>query len=1055
MSITETTATTSAGTQIEVVELDAALPLSESMARVVLGGVASDASDALDFERTMVLVPAGRMARAVERRLLAAASVAGKPLIAPSLVTPAMFLKRFLRPKRVVLGDIGARLAWREAVAAFAARGDGERRQLEAAFGPVRTAADEAEGRALSAASLDAVARRLHALARDAAGARHGFASIRDHAALTDAVLRRRWQMFADIERVRDALLEAAGVCDRDATQRDAVLAACGCDSDDRGRGAAPASIESGAFDRIVVMLADPEPVQRALLALLAARGVTVEVCVHTRTNVDPEGFPRAAEWSARRFGLADIADSAIGVADGPDEVAEAAVEAVAAIPEPRTADHIALVAPGEEQCAALARALSLRGVCVASDGRRAASTTRLGLLLERLAALFGPDARGPAPEALAEFVRHPDVAAWLVREGRSCAGADAAVAAYRSATLAADWRERPPAEAEGRTPYETVRSRVQELVQPLEAPRAASAWAAPIRDALAKVIADDRSGRDGERVESVGLLDRVLGELHRVPKEFALPITAREALSMVARELGRLEVTGERTHGVEPIGWLDAGVADEPHLVFCGFNDGCVPEGAVVDPLLPDATRAALGMMSSQRRVARDAWILDSILARRKGRGSVRFIAARRSAEGDPLKPSRFLLQVDGVADGVAEGAGQGDVAGTGEALARRVLALFGELPARVGEEHGGGNAGTATTTSAFPIKPKPVVPLAPFSGISVTQFKQYLKCPYLFLLSHHERLGLSAQDEDAAELDALGFGLLAHAALERWGRIEAQRDEPTTDESVVLDEVLRHFDAVVEERYPSQVRAAVRVQFELLRRRLARFAKIQAAEAAQGWHVRFVELAFDDRSHDRHPDEASAQASPLAAPKLFAEPSPGRPEGGSLSLRGRIDRVDQNRDTGAWRALDYKTFSKDKTPAGEHWASRAGKWKDLQLPLYRFLLRSIGGNDLARLGLEGPIAVDASGLGYVVLGTTDVGTRFVFLSEAAKPLDLDAAEREASRIVGAILDGCFDPAERAPVKAGDALAPVWGLGLRAVDDDAASGESPDGDSDDAGGDE
>lgn len=1002
-------------------ELDAALPLSEALARVVLAGAPRDGS-MLDLERTMVLVPAGRLARAVERRLLAAARAQGVPLIAPSLVTPALFVKRFVRPTRPVLGDLGARLSWREAVWAYASRGDAERAQLGQIFGPVQSRADIDAGRAVSEASLVTIARRLQALARDAAGAMRSFGEISQAvsqgslgAASDDAQgrLRARWECLAAIEKIRGSLLEKAKVCDRGELQRDAV----------RAGGAA---VVRGDLERLVVLFADPEPVQRELLRALAGQGVSVEVCVHARRDVDGEGFPIAEAWSARRFSEVEVPSASILVADGPDEVADAAVEVVAALPEPRTTEQVALVACDDEMRAALARTLAARGVAVAADGRRPMSTTRLGMLVERLSALFGRDGGAPKAEALAEFVRHPDAEARFAytRKDGSRFAQECMVTGYRATTLAADWSDAAPEAVHEATAYDALRARVLRVVKPLEAPRAAHAWAEPLRTALAAIVRNDRSGPEGERVETVRLLDRVLGELSEVPAEFAHPLGPNEAMALVAGELAKLEVSGDRVHGVDPIGWLDAGVADEPNLVFCGFNDGLIPEGAVVDPLLPDAWRAELGMPSSRRRAARDAWILDSILSRRPKARGVRFIVSRRSAEGDPMKPSRFLLQA------------------TGDALAARVKLLFGELPPRAPEADAGdalGALGATPRGQAFIKTPPPAVELPPFAAISVTKFKDYLKCPYLFLLRHHPSLSLEVRDEEIAELDAAGFGSLLHTVLEDWGRREAERAEPTADEDVIRAELDAILSRVVEDNFPRSTRAAVRVQIELARQRLSRFATIQAKEAADGWHVRFVELQFDERSSG---DAARADGVVrLGAVELAAEPLGTLPAGTSILLRGRIDRVDFNERLGRWRALDYKSSSKGASPASEHFSSRSKSWKDLQLPLYRHLLSQISAADRAALGIDSPILLDDTGIGYVVLGSSVSATRFSFLSETKQPLDLDDAVREAKRIVAAICERKFEPASRSAVKAGDPYAPIWGLGLRGIDDDESAG--------------
>ena len=84
------------------------------------------------------------------------------------------------------------------------------------------------------------------------------------------------------------------------------------------------------------------------------------------------------------------------------------------------------------------------------------------------------------------------------------------------------------------------------------------------------------------------------------------------------------------------------------------------------------------------------------------------------------------------------------------------------------------------------------------------------------------------------------------------------------------------------------------------------------------------------------------------------------------AMPLRGKIDRVDENVTTGAWRVIDYKTSESAKRPFKTH--HDRGKlpddlaeleWFDLQLPLY-FLLVTRG---------ELALPADRIELGYVAL--------------------------------------------------------------------------------------
>jgi ATP-dependent helicase/nuclease subunit B len=805
-------------------------------------------------------------------------------------------------------------------------------------------------------------------------------------------------------------------VADRDESIRDAVR---------EGR------VLTDGVSRVVVLLADPEPVQRELLERLAARGVRVEVCVHRDDGVDDAGFPIAARWEAHPFPTSEIASEAIRVGGRPNESAEVAVEAIRALSAgraPLSSDELLVMAPDDETSRALERALALAGAPAATVEARSFGATRLGTLLERLADLIG---EGSA-ESLAAFVRHDDVARWLSTvEGMAEVGdAGGCVADYRSETLVGAWRE-APITVDADTvwhrrrlvaEYALLQGAVLRAVAPLEGRKRAADWAQPLRGVLAELsgaAAEQRAASEAERAgdaeergrfseelaASIRLLDRELKQLHDLPAAFASPVGCSEAIALVLSALSSEEIRGpRRADGVTVAGWLDAGMADEPHIVLTGFAEGQMPEGTVTDPLVPDGIRAALGMMSGVRRAARDAWILDGILLRARARAtqpggaSVSFVVPRQTEAGDPLKPSRFLLRVED------------------EALPERVTQLFPtDQDSKRSRFEAAGDAGPAARfESTPPIKPATDESMR-ITSISVTAFKTFLECPYLFQLRYDPRLKLGDLDERAMELDARGFGNLVHAALERWGREEIAEGGSTEDPSKIERSASAHLDAIVGELYPKSCAAAVRVQVELARRRIRRFAQLQAEQARLGWKVHHVELSFQRQ------------------PKLGAGQAPWIPDENGLSLTGRIDRVDRHDIEGRYRALDYKTGAKAESPTATHVKksrSDAGnpggsRWVDLQLPLYRVLLRSMSPS----------IEVGAEGLGYVNLAPTAEKSGFVML-DPTKVNDamLDEAEALAGEIVAKIKAGSFIPEKRVPVGADDALAPIWGVGQRGL---------------------
>ena len=118
----------------------------------------------------------------------------------------------------------------------------------------------------------------------------------------------------------------------------------------------------------------------------------------------------------------------------------------------------------------------------------------------------------------------------------------------------------------------------------------------------------------------------------------------------------------------------------------------------------------------------------------------------------------------------------------------------------------------------------------------------------------------------------------------------------------------------------------APVWVQLDMARRRLSRFAHLQAARARDGWRIIATEW----------------ETSPGALPALDI------PDEAPIGLRARIDRIDE-RD-GELAILDYKTSAKPKSPEQTH--GKPGRWKDLQLPLYRYLYPGAADSRRVRLG-------------------------------------------------------------------------------------------------------
>jgi len=597
----------------------------------------------------------------------------------------------------------------------------------------------------------------------------------------------------------------------------------------------------------------------------------------------------------------------------------------------------VRIVAPDDGLRKSFLAAAESEGVAVDCWEGDPSASTRLGHLVQMLI----PLAETTSASAVGDLIRHPDVEAWLMR-----AGVDRPLTVWDEV-----WSRHAPHGLEGlveiadATDAQSLLAHMQTITSRLDGVRELSAWA----DVIMSLLLDLLEGADLDEVADT-VLDQIHGlltDLHELPPD-AGDWSAEGVLRLLLAGLMAQTASPQNiSGGVEVIGWLDAHLDDAPHLVIMGMNEGVIPSSPGVDPWLPEAHRAAISLDCRARRVARDAYLLAATIE--SGR-HVQLITARATNTGEPLAPSGLLLR-----DG-------------GQALASRVLRCVGEeeeATARVSARRSGGEQASAFDRWPLP-EGEPDI-----RSMSVTSFRGFLEDPYAFLLKRDARI--HAQEvETHFELDAMQFGILIHKVLEMWGVGEAELSTPTTDARQIEIELHDALNRVVHARFGTHALPMVRLQTEIVRGRLTAFAARQAERAAQGWKIHAVELSFGGSQRDNHP------------PVQF-------PVEEGLPLHGKIDRVDVHEDYG-FQALDYKTGATASGAKASHWSSRGG-WVDLQLPLYRALLRSIG------------TTVPASGLGYVLIPAASENCRFDLADWTE--VDLEEAEAEASKIVRIITRG------------------------------------------------
>ncbi len=386
-----------------------------------------------------------------------------------------------------------------------------------------------------------------------------------------------------------------------------------------------------------------------------------------------------------------------------------------------------------------------------------------------------------------------------------------------------------------------------------------------------------------------------------------SLGLEMHEEMEILLLHLGGSRYATERAPGsIDLEGWLELAWNDAPLLIVTGMNDGAVPLRPGNQAFLPDTLRRKLGLRNEDDRLTRDIFLARTLVESRRAAGRVCFITGKFGQDGEPLRPSRLLVQC------------------RDEDLPGRAQRLFGPP-----------DDTRPSVPSSVSFLLRPSMPPASDASIrapstlAVTSFRDYLNCPFRFYL--RRVLGMEPLSDTKREMDAPDFGVLVHYAL---ARMAADAEMKTCTSEATLRRFLRGcVDDWALRRFGPNPPLHLTLQLDVARDRLDAAAAVQAEEAAQGWEILMNE-------------------------------QPAVVTVGSVQVNGRIDRVDRHRQSGVFRILDYKTSDKSKSPEELHLAAvredtreyarvaLAGKirrWTDLQLPLYVRMLRPLLGENAA----------------------------------------------------------------------------------------------------------
>jgi RecB family exonuclease len=877
-----------------------------------------------DLSRLLVVVPVSRAGRRLLELLVEQAESRGLYLTPPTILTAGHLPERLYEARRPFADELTQHLAWIRALHQVPPE------QLAQVL-PHPPQADDFP----AWLALGELLARLH---RELAGDALSFQDVASAGPPALGSETPRWTALAAVQRAYHLVLDEAGLWDKQTARLYAI---------EHRECRAPGPI-------VLLATVDMNRAQRAMLDQVHEQATALILAPsHLADRFDPHGCLVTQAWSQAH---APITSDQVQVVDGPADQADAALRALGAWEGQLAAEEITIGTADP----ALVPYLMERLEAVELPARFGPGEPLQRSEPCRLLAAVAQYLESGTFADLAALIRCRAVDDWLHRHlGQTdpVAACDELLA-DRLPMRVVPWLSGSP-----HGPMVRVVRAVQRLLAPLQGARPLGHWSTPWAELLVELYGQAAGNTGSEPPERAVLLacqalGAALDRQTQLAPGLAPETTSAQAVRVLLAGLS-LETIPPPVDplAIEVLGWLELPLDDAPGLIVTGLNEGLVPASVNADSFLPDRLRATLQLDDNLRRYARDAYALCLLAA---SRPQLQVIAGRRTADGDPLWPSRLLL-----ARPEAE-------------LPGRVADWFGRpQPAPVLELCQGIRPGRAETELPVP-RPQPLA--EPVTSMRVTEFRDYLDCPYRYYLRH--RLRLTTINDRELELSGGQFGSLIHDVLKGvdWAALAACAKVETIEQALI-DSLERHARL----SYGAAPRPAVRLQIEQARLRLAGLARWQSQWAAQGWQVLEVEYVPDD-------DDA----------RFLVDHQP-------MLLRGRIDRIDQHQTSGTLAVLDYKTQDKSASPEKVH--RHHDDWIDLQLPLYRHLVAALDSQKDIRLG-------------YIqVTSEAKVDLQWAEWT----PAQLQSADEAARRVIRGVRQEAFWPPAESPRGHWDDLAAIF----------------------------
>ena len=842
----------------------------------------------LDLNGVCIVVPGSRAGRRLLELLVVDAEDRGLVFLPPRIKTVGDLPELLYQPKRPFADRLTQHLAWLHVVR------DCDQVELRRF---VRQIPDDGRNDEGNAAAMDLdgwlrLARLLWRQHRELAGDGLSFQDVVDYGHVTPAFQdTARWQFLWRLQQAYLAQLDTCQLWDRQTARLFAIEhGECHTDS-----------------DIILVAMSDVNRATRLMLDLVADR---VTALIAAPSELEPRferyGCLISATWSDA---LIELDDAQIRLVDGSQGQVAAVAEIVAGYGGRYRADEVTIGLPDASLAPCIENGLAEHGLPTRVVAGRPIRETAVFRLVTAIADYL----RHGDYDSFAAVLRHPDVPGWLDAlwepTGKNSLALLPQLDQFQNRVLPVQLVPRSISSER----YPLVRDALvglEELVLPLRHSDAEpntlplNQWPgriAPVLENIYGATVVDR--RDPERQADLAAISRIheaLLSLQEIPATLAPAVTGSQAIGCLLQliESENFNVAQD-ADSLAMLGWLELPLDTSPALIVTSFNEEFLPESLDSDLFMPNRLRQELGLVDNIRRYARDAYAL-SLLA--QSRETLSVIVARRDREGNPLKPSRLLFATDA------------------ETMARRAIAAFRPQEEATKMGVAGPNGGSTGMSSIFAAcRPPPLD--KPVTTMTVTSFRSYLACPYRFYLCHVAKF--EAVDDRLRELDAPQFGSLIHEVLCRFGQHAVRDSEDEHEIREFLDAELRK---CTQSQFGTRRLPAVNLQITQAGARLHAFAAWQSAWVREGWRIRHTEVPDGNRTVDWKTADKT------------------------IHIRGRIDRIDYHESTRRWMVFDYKTGDTAKRPEQTHRAD--GKWIDLQLPLYRHIVKLLGITEPVSLG-------------------------------------------------------------------------------------------------------